>query len=82
MINSIDILAQKKIKEVYRTELRFAINKEFFSAFNTVNPPFQKTGSGYRLFLPSGERVEVSEQFEVTVFENDGFKDNSFFGIN
>jgi hypothetical protein len=82
MINPIDILAQKKIKEVYRTELRFAINKEFFSAFNAVNPSFQKTGSGYRLFLPSGDRVEVSEHFEVTVFETDGFKDNSFFGIN
>jgi|14_taG_2_1085336.scaffolds.fasta_scaffold14267_2 hypothetical protein len=82
MIKPIDILAQKKVKETYRTELRFAINKEFFSAFNTVNPPYQKTASGYRLFLPSGERVEVSEHFKVNVFETDGFKDNSFFGIN
>ena len=79
MINSIDILAQKKVKEIYRTELRFAINKEFFSVFNTVNPPYQKIGNGYRLFLPSGERIEVSEHMEVEVFETAEWKNASFF---
>jgi len=79
MIKAIDILVQKEIKEIYRTELRFAINKEFFCALNTVNPPCQKIGNGYRLFLPNGERVEVSEHMEVEVFETDGWKDASFF---
>ena len=80
MINPIDILTQKKVKETYRTELRFAVNTEFFAAFNAVNPPHQKTANGYRLFLPNGERVEVSDHFKVTVFETKGWKEASFFG--
>ena len=79
MKNSIDILAQKKVKETYRTELRFAVNTDFFAAFNAVNPPHQKTANGYRLFLPNGERVDVSEHLEVTVFETDGWKSANFF---
>ena len=79
MINPIDILTQKKVKETYRTELRFAVNTDFFAAFNAVNPPHQKTANGYRLFLPNGERVDVSEHLEVTVFETDGWKSANFF---
>ena len=79
MINSIDILSQKKVKDIYHTELRFAVNKEFFCAFNTFNPPYQKTANGFHLFLKNGERVEVSEHMEVEVFETEGCKEASFF---
>ena len=80
MIKAIDILAQRKVTETYKTELRFAVNKEFFCAFNAINPPAQKTASGYRLHLPSGDRMDVSEHFQVTVFEADGWKSPDFFG--
>jgi hypothetical protein len=68
-MTTIDILSQRKIANVYRTELRFAINKDFFFAFNEYNPPFQRIANGFRLHLRNGERVDVPESFEVEVSE-------------
>tara|TARA_R110000744_G_scaffold368270_1_gene478069 strand:+ start:326 stop:559 length:234 start_codon:yes stop_codon:yes gene_type:complete len=74
MITTLDILSTRKVTNIYKEELRFAINKDFFSAFNTFNPPHQKLAKGYRLFLNDGERVDVSDNFQVEVYEAADFK--------
>ncbi len=74
MITTLDILSTRKVTSIYREELRFAINKDFFSAFNTLNPPHQKLSNGYRLFLGDGEHVDVSDSFQVEVYEATDFK--------
>jgi hypothetical protein len=73
-MNTINVLSTRKVTEIYKTELRFAIHKDFFSAFNTLNPPHQKLSNGYRLFLGDGERVDVSDSFQVEVYEAADFK--------
>ena len=77
MITTLDILSDRKVTNIYKEELRFAINKDFFSAFNTFNPPHQKLAEGYRLFLNDGERVDVSDNFQVEVYEAADFKRES-----
>jgi len=74
MTTTLDILSTRKVTSIYKEELRFAINKDFFSAFNTLNPPHQKLSSGYRLFLGDGEQVDVSDGFQVEVYEATDFK--------
>jgi len=69
MQKTLDILSTRKVSKTYKEELRFAVNKDCFSTFNTFNPPYRVTASGYRLHLPSGERVDVPGSFPVTVFE-------------
>ncbi len=71
---SLDILSTRKVTNIYREELRFAVSKDFFSAFNTFNPPHQKLAKGYRLFLNDGERMDVSDNFQVEVYEAADFK--------
>ena len=73
-MNSLDILSTRKVTNIYQEELRFAINKDFFLAFNTFNPPYQKLAEGYRLFLNDGERMDVSDNFQVEVYEAVDFK--------
>ena len=73
-MNTINVLSTRKVTEIYKTELRFAIHKDFFSAFNTLNPPHQKLSNGYRLFLSDGEKVDVSDSFQVEVYEAADFK--------
>jgi len=74
MTTTLDILSTRKVTSIYRDELRFAINKDFFLAFNTFNPPYEKLAKGYRLFLNDGGRVEVSDNFRVEVYEANDFK--------
>ncbi len=74
MITALDILSTRKVTDIYKAELRFAIHKDFFSAFNTLNPPHQKLPNGYRLFLSDGEQVDVSDSFQVEVYEAADFK--------
>ncbi len=74
MTTTLDILSTRKVTNIYKDELRFAINKDFFSAFNTFNPPHQKLAKGYRLFLNDGKRVDVSDNFKVEVYEAADFK--------
>jgi len=73
-MKALDILSTRKVTETYKADLRFAIHKDFFSALGTFNPPFQKLASGYRLFLKSGEQVDVPESFQVEVYEAASFK--------
>ena len=74
MITTLDILSTRKVNNIYKEEIRFAINKDFFSAFNTFNPPHQKLAKGYRLFLNDGARVDVPDNFRVEVYEATDFK--------
>ena len=74
MTTTLDILSTRKVTEIYKEELRFAIHKDFFFALGTLNPPHQRLASGYRLFLKSGERVDVSDSFQVEVYEAADFK--------
>jgi hypothetical protein len=73
-MKAIDILSTKKVSEIYREKISLAINKDFFSALGTFNPPFQEIASGYRLFLKSGEQVDVPDSFQVEVYEAASFK--------
>jgi hypothetical protein len=73
-MKTIDILSTKKVSEIYREKISLAINKDFFSALGTFNPPLQKIASGYRLFLKSGEQVDVPDSFQVEVYEAASFK--------
>ena len=68
-MKTIDLLSRRKVTEVYMEEVRFAVNKDFFCAFGTFNPPHQQLANGYRLFLKNGERVDVAGSFRVEVFE-------------
>ena len=70
MITALDILSTRKVTDIYKAELRFAIHKDCFSAFNT----HQKLSNGYRLFLGDGEQVDVSDSFQVEVYEAADFK--------
>lgn len=74
MTTTLDILSARKVTNIYKEEIRFAINKDFFSAFNTFNPPHQKLAKGYRLFLSDGVRVDVPDNFQVEVYEAADFK--------
>ena len=74
MITALDILSTRKVTEIYKEDIRFAIHKDFFSAFGTFNPPHQRLADGYRLFLKSGERVDVADNFQVEVYEAANFK--------
>jgi len=73
-MKAIDILSTKKVSEIYREKISLAINKDFFLALGTFNPPLQKIASGYRLFLKSGEQVDVPDSFQVEVYEAASFK--------
>lgn len=71
MTQTIDILAGRRVISTYRTDIRFAVEKDFFYAFGNFNPPYQVLANGYRLHLRSGDRVDVPCSFQVEVLEAD-----------
>jgi hypothetical protein len=73
-MKAIDILSTKEVSEIYKEKLSLAINKDFFLALGTFNPPLQKLARGYRLFLENGDQVDVPDSFEVEVYETSGFR--------
>ena len=73
-MNTIDILATREVTEIYREKISLAVSKDFFLALGTFNPPIQKIATGFRLFLKGGERVDVTDCFQVEVYEATNFK--------
>ena len=74
-MTSLDLLSTFRITGTYRTKIRNALECMFVETHGAVNPPIQQNCRGFIINLPDGTKSEVPSDFEVTVYEVDGFKE-------
>lgn len=76
-MTSLELLSTYNVTGTYKTKIRLALNCMFIETHFSVNPIIRPTASGFCIHLPDGTRSEVPTDFEVTVYEIDGFKEVS-----
>ena len=75
-MKTIELLSTFKVKSTYRAKIRNALECVFIEVLSSINPPISPGPYGsYIIHLPDGTSSEVPSDFEVTVYEVDGFKE-------
>ena len=74
-MTSLELLSTYNVTGTYKTKIRLALDCMFIETHFAINPPILPTANGFIIHLPDGTTSEVPTDFEVTVYEVDGFKE-------